>query len=79
MKITTTQDIRTEVVTDVICDICGKSCHDGDIGNQEYLQMSSSWGYSSPWDTETWSAQVCITCVQTKLVGMVNFAKSNYM
>lgn len=52
---------EVEVVADIICDICGASCKT-EYGN-EYLSLTTSWGYMSNKDLETWKAQICEKCV----------------
>lgn len=59
-------------VEDVTCDVCGKSCFNGT--NFEFVKLSNSWGYGSSHDMETWEAQICEHCVDTKL-NFINFGK----
>ena len=63
------------VQSDVLCDICGASCilGDGDIAGPEYLEMTASWGWNSPWDTSQWRADVCVECVKKHLLPVVRF------
>ena len=45
-----------KVLSDIICDICGKSCID------EHSNWSANWGYSSHKDGETWDCDLCEDC-----------------
>ncbi len=93
MEITRIEDVKTEVIIDVICDSCGKSCkkeefvvdnvHNPDFGKNapvfEYMEMSANWGYwSNNKDTETWKAQICETCVDDKFK-FITFRKTHYL
>lgn len=64
-----------ELVVDVICDKCGKSCAPivnspghPDHGKVDitygipHMNLQASWGYMSGHDTEAWSAQICEAC-----------------
>lgn len=90
-----TKEIQTkkaEIITDVICDCCGKSCkvYEGKIDNDvrvdngepyysfEFMKMEVHWGYESGKDTQKWTAQVCEKCVDEKL-SFINFKKERYM
>lgn len=92
MKTTEIQLKKSEVVTDITCDCCGKSCkvYEGKIENDmrvdngemfykfEYLKLETHWGYRSGKDTEKWSAQICEKCVDEKL-SFIKFKKENYL
>jgi hypothetical protein len=90
MKITEIQNRKTEIVTDIICDICGKSCKKKEdiINNDlrldhgepyyvfEYMTLYGNWGYySESKDTEEWTAEVCEQCVDEKLSSLIKFKK----
>lgn len=62
-----------EVVTDVICDCCGKSCNT-EYG-PEYMKLEASWGFMSNHDLENWSAQICEECVIKQLQPLIEFHK----
>jgi len=61
-----------DVVTDITCDSCGKSCRT-ECGF-EYLNLSNEWGFCTNKDLQSWSAQICEECVDTKL-SFINFNK----
>ena len=71
MKKMKTANRRTNVVVDVICDSCGKSCKvyitaDKRAFNFQYMTLEATWGYGSDKDTEKWSADICEKCVDKK-------------
>jgi len=86
------QDRKQEVVTDIICDCCGKSCkvNEDKINNDlkadngepyfifEFMKLEAVWGYYSNKDTEKWTAHICEKCVDEKFP-FVKFKKENYM
>lgn len=53
--------VPKEVVVDVQCDICGKSCKT-DFGLTECAELYSHWGYASNKDGEKHMCQMCETC-----------------
>lgn len=83
------QKFPTSIVTDIICDCCGKSCKvdEGVIDNDiridhgekyrtfEYMKLNAIWGYNTKKDMERWTAHVCEKCVDEKLSPLVNFKK----
>jgi diaminopimelate decarboxylase len=93
MKQIEIQNKKTEVVKDIICDICGNSCkveeyivdnpvrldHGDKIYIFEYMDIETHWGYhSNTKDTQKWTAQVCEKCVDEKL-SFIKFEKTNYI
>jgi len=66
-----------EVVTDILCDCCGKSCKvKSIIGGQpqyEFMELKAFWGFNSKKDLAKWSAKVCESCVDKKLSKIINF------
>lgn len=79
-------------ISEISCDVCGKSCEvyrhviDNDLRPDnsevalefEYMQLSANWGYFSKKDTQTWTAQICESCVD-KHLGFIKFNKKNYL
>lgn len=76
MKIITKENKEVDTLTDVICDLCGKSCKT-EYG-MEYMSLSTNWGYMSKHDLERWEADLCEECVETKL-SFVPFKKTFYL
>lgn len=78
---------KVETVTDIICDCCGESCktvetqieNDKRVDNGEtyrdfeYMTLSSLWGYNSNKDCESWTAQICESCVDKHLKNIIKF------
>lgn len=81
MEIKETQIKKEEVVVDIICDSCGKSCkvNEGIIDNParidnkemyysfEYMKLEANWGYHSGKDLTNMTAHLCEKCVDEKL------------
>jgi len=74
MKIKTKENREIEVITDILCDSCGKSCKT-DV-DYEYMTLEANWGYGTEKDLEKWSAHLCEDCVDEKL-SFIKFKKSN--
>lgn len=91
MEITRIEEVKTEIVVDIICDSCGKSCkkeeyvvdneHNPEYGKNspifEYMELSANWGYWSDKDTEKWTAHICEKCVDEKFK-FISFKKTHY-
>ena len=88
MEIKETQKVDVEVVVDIVCDCCGKSCNvladvakiwPDHVGTKEfsYMTLKANWGYfSDDKDLTKWSAQVCEKCIDEKF-GFIKFKKEN--
>jgi alanine dehydrogenase len=90
MQLKEVQLKKQEVITDVLCDSCGRSCKvyesttdnpkridDGEkFYSFEYLKLEANWGYDSNKDLERWTAQICENCVDEKL-SFIKFKKTN--
>jgi hypothetical protein len=74
MKIKAKENREIEVITDIICDSCGKSCKT-DV-DYEYMTLEANWGYGTENDLEKWSAHIYEDCVDEKL-SFIKFKKSN--
>lgn len=61
---------KIEVISDVICDKCKKSCRIEK--NFEYLTISGSFGFNSKHDLESWTAHICEDCAE-ELAKVINF------
>lgn len=53
---------EVEVLTDITCDLCGKTCRDSIGVNLEFATLSARWGYGSRKDCETHEAHICEDC-----------------
>lgn len=92
MEIKEVQSKKSEVVTDILCDICGKSCKVDettitnpfrpDKGEKIYdfscIRLEKYWGYGSARDEEYWEAQICDKCIDEHLVKIIKFNKFHY-
>ena len=67
---------ETEVVTDITCDCCGKSCKT-EYGF-EAMKLEKFWGFMSNKDLQHWVAYLCETCVDKKL-SFIKFKKEGYI
>lgn len=75
MEVKQIQQVQQEVITDVICDSCGKSCNDPFYG-VESMRLKANWGYASGKDFQTWQADICEQCVDEKF-GFIKFKKTS--
>lgn len=65
--------VEAEVITDITCDLCKKSCNRGtdkdtDCPDQplafEYATLDVNWGYSTKRDGERRSFHICEACYE---------------
>lgn len=62
MIIKTQEPGMIEVVKDIVCDCCGKSCQDKEGFNYEYATFHARWGYDSAHDLDDWESHLCEEC-----------------
>ena len=69
MRIKETKTITTEVLVDVQCDVCGKSCKKADNHffnyretEYEFATLDADWGYYSDSDGKSWRIDLCEDC-----------------
>jgi len=55
------EEIR-KVLSDVSCDICGKSTTNYKNNGPDYATLESCWGYGSKNDGTKYSIELCETC-----------------
>ncbi len=60
MKVKTTQQI--DMITDVLCDVCGKSTINQGGCSPEYASLTADWGYGSPHDGDSYEVHLCEPC-----------------
>ena len=61
MKKFKTIEMPQEIVTEYVCDKCGKKSEDG---FSPYIQtLHIDWGYGSKFDTEMWEIDLCEECL----------------
>ena len=83
MRIIKEQRVSQGVVSDIVCDCCGKSCLDDHKINYEFAHLVAHWGYCSHRDTEAWDCDLCEECA-VKVKGFIEnlggkVRISNYM
>ncbi|WP_036997650.1 hypothetical protein [Metapseudomonas resinovorans] len=76
MKITATQPV--ESVTDVLCDVCGKSTRIEGYGLQ-YGTLRANWGYGAAHDGERYEVHLCESCFFGTLLGLRRERMVNFM
>jgi len=59
MKIEKTKKVK--IVDEIICDICGSSCKDANVGN-EHASLVAHWGYASRKDESKYDIDFCENC-----------------
>lgn len=62
MEITRKETKEVEVVDDIICNRCGKSCETALEGLYEAAELIADWGYGSSKDGERSKAHLCEEC-----------------
>ena len=62
MKVIKKKKIEQDILTDIICDCCDKSCLDSHKLNYEFAHLTANWGYYSHRDTESWECYLCEEC-----------------
>jgi hypothetical protein len=66
-----------DVLDDVICDSCGKSCYNGwEFG---YTEVQHSYGYGSELDGTIFKADICDKCFESKFLPLANFNITKYI
>lgn len=54
-----------KVVTEVICNCCGKTIEKAESGrHSDYLSVEKTWGYLSPFDNEIHDFDICDSCYE---------------
>lgn len=86
MRITETVSKETEQTTDIICDVCGKSCFGMFTpkirGNFCGIHFLCSGGYDSsvfPDNEESYEFDVCEHCVETWMLTWPNVEKNKLL
>lgn len=60
MKIMTPKTV--EVVSDVVCDVCGGSTVKAEGSTPEFATLKADWGYGSAHDGEQYEVHLCEPC-----------------
>lgn len=69
MLVTRKETQEVELIDDVICNKCGKSCRDETTGLIEAVPLSMTWGYGSSKDGEGHESHVCEHCYDEIIAG----------
>ena len=52
----------------ILCNICGKSIDQNQFGYfDEHITVEKTWGYGSPFDSETHSFEICHKCYENMI------------
>ena len=76
LKITATEQVQS--VSDVLCDVCGKSTRVEGYGLQ-FGTLRASWGYGSAHDGERYEIHLCESCFFGTLSGLRRERMTNFM
>jgi hypothetical protein len=52
----------TQVLDQIMCDICGKNCTDDFYDNHENATLEANWGYSTSRDGDRFEIHLCENC-----------------
>lgn len=77
MKIMTPQTI--EVISDVVCDVCGNSTTKEKGYAPEFATLQADWGYSSDHDGEHYEIHLCEGCFFSTLATLKEQHRANHM
>lgn len=77
MKIMTLQTI--EVVSDVVCDVCGNSTTKEKGYAPEFATLQANWGYGSDHDGERYEIHLCEGCFFSILAALKAQYRANHM
>lgn len=75
MKITETKTYKAEIIKDVLCDVCGKSCckfTKNKLIATESATIIADWGYYSDRDGKQYHIDICENC----FCGVLAYLKS---
>ncbi|MCT7655007.1 hypothetical protein MBH78_10465 [Oceanimonas sp. NS1] len=68
MKVTSKQLV--DVVTDVLCDVCGESTSQDGQHSPQFGMLQADWGYGSPHDGESYQVHLCEGCFFATLASL---------
>ena len=65
MRVFFEENAIKHALSDVQCNVCGRSvCKDAIGYFEDHVSISKTWGYHSPYDGEIHSMDVCVDCYQ---------------
>ena len=70
MRVFLDQTVVKPALSDVRCNVCGRSILKDATGYfEDHIGISKAWGYHSPYDGETHIIDVCVNCYQSWAAG----------
>ncbi|MDV2858232.1 hypothetical protein [Oceanimonas sp. CAM02] len=75
MKVTSKQLV--DVVTDVLCDVCGESTSQDGQHSPQFGLLQADWGYGSTHDGESYQVHLCEGCFFTTLASLKEQRRGN--
>ena len=66
MRVFFEQNTIKQSLSDVQCNVCGRSVSKDATGGyfEDHVSISKTWGYHSPYDGEIHAMDVCVDCYQ---------------
>lgn len=80
MKITETKTYKTEIIKDILCDVCGKSCckfTKSKLIATESATITADWGYYSDSDGKQYNIEICENCFYDVLTYLKTQSKTD--
>lgn len=77
MKITSKRLV--DVVTDVLCDVCGESTSENGHHSPQFGMLQADWGYGSAHDGESYQVHLCEACFFAALAALKEQRRGNKM
>jgi hypothetical protein len=77
MKVTSKQLV--DVVTDVLCDVCGESTSQDGKHSPQFGLLQANWGYGSLHDGESYQIHLCEGCFFSTLAYLKEQKRTDYM
>ena len=63
MKTFLTRQVAVDEISNISCNLCGKSVEKNNMGYfDDYISLTKNWGYHSPYDGESHSIDLCQEC-----------------
>ncbi len=77
MKVTSKQLV--DVVTDVLCDVCGESTSRSGQHSPQFGTLQAGWGYGASHDGESYQVHLCEGCFFSTLAYLKEQRRGNKM
>ena len=70
MRVFLEETVVKQALSDVSCNVCGRSVSKDASGYfEDHVSLSKAWGYHSPYDGEIHVMDVCVDCYQDWTMG----------